>query len=352
MTLPMTAVLAPTVSVIIPTWNRAAWLTATVESALGQTVPPLEVIVVDDGSTDDTAAVAARLGPWVRYVRQDNAGVAAARNTGARAARGDLLAFLDCEDVWVPEKLEIQLAALATCSEAGWSVTDCTVIDLENRPVAGPQGFLRIFPPFRSTGLAPAEFFGWDLERRTVHAGGREVAVYTGDPFRLLFAGNFGLPSSALVWRTVFQKTCGFDPSWRLAEETEFFHRLAAGSRVAVVMERLVLYRVGQAGALTSPANTVTLVRNALRSQDQAAALRDTLSEAERTAHAAGRRRLLLDLAWAHLSNYETVPARTALGEYRTAGGGTTLRSLTIGLLARLPVSVLRALHRLRRAVR
>jgi GT2 family glycosyltransferase len=348
----MTAVLAPTVSVIVPTWNRAAWLPATVESALGQTVPPLEVIVVDDGSTDDTAAVAARLGPWVRYVRQENAGVAAARNTGAGLARGELIAFLDCEDLWVPDKLEIQLGALAACPEVGWSVTDCTVIDLEDNPVTGPQGFRRVFPPFRGTGLAPAAFFGRDLERRTVRKNGREVAIYTGDPFRLLFSGNFGLPSSALVHRELFEKAGGFDPSWRLAEETEFFHRLATVSRVAVVMERLVLYRVGQAGALTSPANTVTLMRNALRSQDQAAALRGDLTDPERNAHAEGRRRLLLGLAWAHLSNHEAGPARAALEEYRSAGGRTTPRSLGIDLLTRLPVPVLRALHRLRRALR
>lgn len=334
---------------IVPTWNRADWLGPTVESALGQTRPPLEVLVVDDGSTDGTAAAARGLGDRVRYLRQENAGVAAARNAGARAARGDLLAFLDCEDLWVPEKLEIQVAALAACTEAGWCVTDCTVIDLAGRPVAGAQGFRRVFPPFRAMGLDPDTFFARDLTPREIRAAGRSVRLYAGDPFRMLFSGNFGLPSSALVRRDVFEEAGGFDPSWRLAEETEFFHRLAVGSPVVIVMDRLVQYRIGQAGALTSPSNTVALIRNALRSQAQAFAARTRPAEADRAAQQAGRRRLLLELARAHLSNYELEEARQALRTYREAGGRRSVREVLLRALARLPAAALRSLHRLKR---
>lgn len=80
-----------TVSVVIPTYNRARWLPETVASVLGQSVPPLEVLIVDDGSTDDTATVCAGMPPPVRYLRQANAGVGAARNRGIREARGTLL---------------------------------------------------------------------------------------------------------------------------------------------------------------------------------------------------------------------------------------------------------------------
>lgn len=98
------------ISVIIPTYNRAEWLTEAVESVLAQTWRDFELIVVDDGSTDDTAHRLAVYGDRLRYVQQANAGVSAARNHGIRLARGKWLAFLDSDDLWEPEKLAAQMA--------------------------------------------------------------------------------------------------------------------------------------------------------------------------------------------------------------------------------------------------
>lgn len=105
------------ISVILPTYNRAPFLERAMGSVLAQRRPCGELLVVDDGSTDNTADLVAR---WaasasvpVRYLHQENRGAAAARNTGIRAARGELLAFLDSDDWWLPNKLELQAAALA-----------------------------------------------------------------------------------------------------------------------------------------------------------------------------------------------------------------------------------------------
>ena len=95
----------PLVSVVIPCFNQARFLGAAIASALAQTHTPVEVVVVDDGSTDDTAAVTARF-PGVRYVRQENAGLSAARNTGLGKSRGAYLAFLDADDVLLPRAAE------------------------------------------------------------------------------------------------------------------------------------------------------------------------------------------------------------------------------------------------------
>ena len=100
----------PSVSVIIPAYNAAAHIARAIDSVLAQSTPPLEIIVVDDGSTDDTAELVARRYPQVTCVRQDNRGCGQARNTGCTAARGDWLAFLDADDAWLPAKLEKQLA--------------------------------------------------------------------------------------------------------------------------------------------------------------------------------------------------------------------------------------------------
>jgi glycosyltransferase involved in cell wall biosynthesis len=95
------------VSAIVPTHNHGRFLGEAVRSALAQTRPPLEVIVVDDGSTDDTGEAVAALAGLIRYVRQENRGVSSARNRGAGLALGTLLAFLDADDLWMPEKLEL-----------------------------------------------------------------------------------------------------------------------------------------------------------------------------------------------------------------------------------------------------
>src|SRR5262245_46865272 len=100
------------VSVIIPTYNRAAFIATAVESALKQTRPPDEILVVDDGSTDGTDSVLSEFRPPVRVIRQPNRGRSAARNTGLRAATGDAVIFLDSDDVLMPGCLESCVAAL------------------------------------------------------------------------------------------------------------------------------------------------------------------------------------------------------------------------------------------------
>src|SRR3989338_2963268 len=120
----------PTVSVIIPVFNGACYIKGAVESVFGQTLRDHEIIVVDDGSTDDTKAV---LGPWmadgrIRYIYQENKGLAGARNTGLKAAKGEFLKFLDCDDILYPEILERQVAHL---KDKPGNVISATDFDLE-----------------------------------------------------------------------------------------------------------------------------------------------------------------------------------------------------------------------------
>ena len=107
------------VSVIVPAYNGERYLDEALRSAVGQSLPPSEVIVVDDGSTDGSAEIAERFGDPVRCIRQENTGVAGARNRGLSAATGEFVAFLDHDDVWPPEKLEIQVAALRSNPDVG-----------------------------------------------------------------------------------------------------------------------------------------------------------------------------------------------------------------------------------------
>jgi glycosyltransferase involved in cell wall biosynthesis len=113
----VTPTLQPAVDVVVPCYNGARYLAEALDSIWSQTVRPGEVIVVDDGSTDDTAAVAQTHRPRVRYVYQANSGIASARNRGVSLSQGEFLAFLDADDLWEPAKLEKQFAALQAATE-------------------------------------------------------------------------------------------------------------------------------------------------------------------------------------------------------------------------------------------
>lgn len=108
----LTSRVTPLISVIIPVYNGERYLSAAIESVLAQAWTPLEIIIVDDGSTDQSARVAQPYQPLVQVVHQANAGPGAARNRGITAARGELLAFLDADDLWLPGKLASQVAHL------------------------------------------------------------------------------------------------------------------------------------------------------------------------------------------------------------------------------------------------
>jgi glycosyltransferase involved in cell wall biosynthesis len=185
-------------SVIIPAYNSAATLDLAIESAAAQTIPPAEIIVVDDGSTDDTAAVASRHSPLVRLIRQANAGAGAARNTGVRASSGEWIAFLDADDTWLPEKLERQLTM---------------TVD----PAVG-----------------------------VIHARG-PLARYPAPPyvtFENLWEHNLIMCSSVVVRRTAFEGVGGFDESLKTGcEDHNLWLRLAAaGWKIATCPEDLAHY--------------------------------------------------------------------------------------------------------------
>ena len=128
-------------SIIVPAFNVETTLGETLTSLLAQTHPNFEIVVVDDGSTDRTALIAARFAgdPRVRLVRQANRGLAGARNSGIHAARGEVLGFCDADDLWHPEKLARHVAHLAAKPEVGVSYSGSALIDEASRPLRTAQ---------------------------------------------------------------------------------------------------------------------------------------------------------------------------------------------------------------------
>jgi len=137
--------MSKTVSVVIPAYNQSQYLAAAIRSALAQTYEDIEVLVVDDGSTDDTRRVATSFDDSrVRYIYQNNAGLAAARNTGIRHARGSVLTFLDSDDLFLPEKLALLCGTLDANPRLGMVAGQAILIDELGEPLG--EVFERGFP--------------------------------------------------------------------------------------------------------------------------------------------------------------------------------------------------------------
>jgi len=182
-------------SVIIPTWNRAGYLRETLESVVAQDIQPLEILVVDDGSTDDTAEVVDAFAPLARRLSTSRVGPARAFQTGAEAARGELLALRDDDDIWRPAFLKVLTDSLA--ERPGAVVAFCRPdhIDGEGRDLPGV-----------TLSREPTE----------------------GNVFQHLLEGNFLRSfSSALVRRSAFDRAGGLDPELRTSMDWDLWLRLA-----------------------------------------------------------------------------------------------------------------------------
>ena len=339
----------PSVSVIIPTYNRARLLQEAVASALAQTSSVHEIIIVDDGSTDNTADVVSSMPPKVLYIHQQNSGLSAARNRGAAIATGEYLAFLDSDDLWEPEKLEIQLAVLQSCPGVMWGVTNCSIINIDGS-IAKNQGFEALFPLFKETGIPPKNFFAQFLREVKIKVGDNSVQAFVGDMFGPLFYGNFCSPVSLLIHRELWDRLGGFDELFRVAEETEFFHRLAGVAQGAIVMAPLIRVRRGHDSIISSK-NTIRLIQNALISIDRAAQYRQVLATFEKVSYLEGKQRLQTSLAWAYLTNLDRKGARNVISTMAPSWW-RQYRNVLIYIASFFPGTMLRLLHQIKQFLR
>jgi glycosyltransferase involved in cell wall biosynthesis len=222
----------PTVSVVIATYNYARYLPVALESVMHQTFTSLEVNVVDDGSTDQTAHV---VKPFltdrrVRYHRMDHAGVAAAKNVGVLLSRAPLVAFLDADDVWLPTKLARQVALFRDDPELGVAHTRRWLIDEQGRRLEYEQ------PP-----------------------------LFRGHVLPEMFRTNFICFSSAMVRRDILNAVGPFDESLPLSVDYDLWLRVALRYRFDHVDEPLVEYRTGHANLSSRTEERLTTVLDIMR---------------------------------------------------------------------------------------
>lgn len=205
---------AALISVIIPTYNRAHLVCDAIESVLAQTYSHYEIIVVDDGSTDGTGELLRkRYGDRIRYEWQENQGESVARNRGIALARGEYIAFLDSDDLWLPEKLEKQIAYLKAHPEVSAVFCQAYIIDARG---------------IRQPGILGADLTPKDLTLES-----------------LLLANTISGPSTTTTTTLEFlRKVGGFDPAIRFAEDWDLWLRFRLAGEIGYLPEPLACVRM------------------------------------------------------------------------------------------------------------
>lgn len=200
----------PKVSVIIPAYNAMTYLPVTLASVLRQTFTDLEVLIIDDGSSDNLEQWFTELiDPRVKLIRQENQGVAAARNTGIANAQGEYIAFLDADDLWEPTKLEKQVSCLENNPQVALVHTNMGLIDWQGKSLG------RVIK-------SPAE----------------------GDALKKILQQNTVVTSSVMIRKFCLEKVGVFDINLRSSEDWDLWVRIAASYPLAVIKEPLGYYRL------------------------------------------------------------------------------------------------------------
>ncbi|MBU1225211.1 MAG: glycosyltransferase family 2 protein [Gammaproteobacteria bacterium] len=225
--------MTPRFSVVIPSFNSAATLVRAIESVRAQSWPAHEIVVVDDGSTDDTAGVARQFGGAVRLIQQNNSGVSVARNAGAAAATGDWLAFLDADDWYAPDRLKLHAEWIAEDA-----ALDCLTGDYEYRDEAGT---------LLGTSMAQHKSGRLMLAKA---AGEARVVMETPAEMAAFIADHFGDTHTLSVPRARFIELGGYPTGFKVCEDVHFLTRLMAKShRVGVVCQSLGVYVIHSGSA-------------------------------------------------------------------------------------------------------
>lgn len=200
------------ISVIIPTYNYGRFIADAIKGVLAQTYPIEEIIVIDDGSTDDTAEIVAGFVPQVKYFKQENSGVCAARNNGVKRSSGDYIAFLDADDIWHPEKIAKQIKRFEEDAEIG--LVHCGMREFDNESGETVQ----------------------------LHLEGEEGWI-ADDLLLFEKPAIAGCGGAILISRKAFSESGEFDTNLIVAEDWDFCYRVARKFKVGFVREVLMDYR-------------------------------------------------------------------------------------------------------------
>lgn len=274
---------SPLVSVVIPTYNRAYCISRAIDSALAQTHHNLEIVIVDDGSRDNTQEVIQQQyghEPRVKYFYQDNTGVSGARNHGMTLAQGNFVALLDSDDIWFPWKIEAQLAVFRAFPEVGMVWTDMEAIDPDNQ-VVNPRYLRTMYSAYR--WFSSADLFPQSV-RLSDHAANlpeaiSDVSAYRGDIYSQMIMGNLVHTSTVLMRRERMQRVGDFNSKYTHGGEDYHFHlRTCREGSVAFLDASSIQYQLGFADQITRPESQINFATSFLETvQTELASHRDRI---------------------------------------------------------------------------
>lgn len=312
------------VSVVIPAYNAARFLAETVESVRQQTTPVHEIIIVDDGSTDETKQVVQSLGGDIVYIWQANAGVSAARNRGIAEAEGEIIAFLDADDLWLPEKVGKQLGVFLCHTEVALVAADRAEIDA--------QGGLLLDSLFKKQGLY--EFFSELRGNPIPQALSRLVQV------------NFIPTSSVMVRKSALAQVGVFDTAIRYGEDLELWARIASRHAIACLPEVLIHYRQHGNNATQATEKLLldmVIVMKRIRSWGSKALRKEKLNADKAVSQA------LWDLGYWYFTS--SSPQRACSPLLQSFRESPSLRALTYAVLSLFPPSAIGNIRHLKQKI-
>ncbi|MBI2755083.1 MAG: glycosyltransferase [Chloroflexi bacterium] len=302
---PLPEVRLPRVSLVIATYNAASTLPAAIASAVAQTYPHLEIIVVDDGSTDGTREAVEPFLGWVRLIQIEHAGVASARNAGVSGSSGAFVCYLDADDTLAPNRVERQVKFFATLPpEVGMVFTNALV---------------------RSN---ISERLAYEVPPGVAHA------------YERLLLGNFIFAATAMIRRTCFAAVGPYDEALETGEDYDFFLRLARSFEIRYLHEPLYCCSEHERSlmACTPPARQRRTLQRILDKQFSDPAFPPTLRRLRRPATA----NVLREVARQHLARGERLAAVAALAAGVAADPAALLSGPRLGRYARAALRVRR----------
>lgn len=262
----------PLVSIIIPAYNAESYIDDAIRSVLDQTYPNLEIIVVDDGSSDSTQARVAAYAPRVHCVRraQRSGTPSVPRNIGMHHSTGEYVAFLDADDMFPPGRIERQTKFLASHPDVELAFTD--------------------YRNFSESGPADRSHFQRCSLLRTILDDRPSLVLTSGEATALLAKENFGITGSLMMRRTLLQIEAGFEPILKASEDFHFYYRLAQHGAVGVINEVGMLRRLHPHSITASPLPILLLegirTRTLLRDTEGDPAIREDFNRYIAKCHA------------------------------------------------------------------
>ena len=262
----------PLVSIIVPTYDRAYCLPKTLQSALAQTHQEIEILVVDDGSKDETGVIVKRLAKVdkrVKYIFQENKGVAAARNHGMHLSQGDYIALLDSDDLWEPWKVQLQVACMERAPEVGMTWTDMQAANedgevFDRRHIRTMYSSYKWFPMERlfSKKDSLESIVPYLMQSLTADNTPEQLQFRTGDVYSPMVTGNMVHTSTSMMRRDRMKAVGGFDERFKpTGEDFDFHLRVCKAGPVGFIDIPTMTYMVGRADQLTRPSSHLAIAK-------------------------------------------------------------------------------------------